>query len=138
MAYDAKDGYVLLFGGTYTGFSFNDTWKFVGGVWTNITTSVHPPGGGQNGQMTYDATDGYVVDFCGSVAWGLPPVNVTWDFVGGVWTNITTTHSPPTRWDAAMTFDPKTGYVLLFGGTTNPPTYNDTWKFVGGVWTYLS
>ena len=42
LTYDTRDGYALLFGGgaSTSGPGFRDTWKFSGGAWTNITSSV--------------------------------------------------------------------------------------------------
>lgn len=45
---------------------------------------------------------------------------------------------PSARWGAAMTYDLKNGYVVLFGGETGTGYLNDTWKFAAGVWTKLS
>lgn len=49
---------------------------------------------------------------------------------------------PPGRGGAGMTYDPETGYVVLFGGimnltTASGTTYNDTWVFQDGNWTPL-
>ena len=49
---------------------------------------------------------------------------------------------PPGRGGAGMTYDPLTGYVVLFGGiknltTASGTTYNDTWIFQNGNWTPL-
>src|SRR5580658_7917305 len=50
MVWDAKDGYVLLFGGCnlYDGYVcdgqyLNDTWEFSSGTWTNLTPAISPP-----------------------------------------------------------------------------------------------
>ena len=43
VSYDAADGYVIFFGGLDATNKFlGDTWKFSGGIWTNITTSSGP------------------------------------------------------------------------------------------------
>ncbi len=46
------------------------------------------------------------------------------------------------RGAAGMTYDPETGYVVLFGGIVNltlaaNTTFNDTWIFQDGTWTPL-
>ncbi|MCI4317681.1 MAG: hypothetical protein L3J96_04015, partial [Thermoplasmata archaeon] len=158
MSYDAADGYIVLFGG-YTNYhatagtsgngsanltgsyTINDTWKFQGGAWTNITSlSPAAPPALFSSSMTYDYTDGYLVLFGGSIFQG-GPVGDTWTFHAGVWTNITTASgpSPPARDFASLSDDPNDGYVVLFGGynysSTSSVIYNDTWTFSAGVWS---
>jgi hypothetical protein len=95
--------------------------------------------------LAYDAADGYVVFFGGRYTSDLPS-NQTWEFVSGRWLNLTPfLHSAPgARWDAMMGYDPKEGYVLLFGGCSSGEisgmcvsTYSDTWDFQAGLWTEL-
>jgi hypothetical protein len=142
MVYDGKDGYLMLFGG-YGGQRgyLNDTWKFSGGTWKRIPTSVAPPAR-SNACMVYDARDGYVVLFGGVTGYGYrgPPMNDTWKYAGGVWTNITPAASPPARYWAGMTYDGADREVVLFGGfngTWFNGALNDTWLFSGGRWALL-
>jgi hypothetical protein len=147
MVWDASDGYLLLFGGYTDGgssgaysYTLNDTWTFLGGVWTNITTS-HAPPPVFVGQMAYDYNDGYVVLFGGNVLFGAP-LQDTWTFHAGAWTDISATAGtpPPPRDFASMVDDPAAGYVLLFGGydISTGTVYNDTWAFSNGTWTQLN
>src|SRR2546426_524288 len=104
MAYDAADGYVILFGGISSSNVFSDTWKFHGGSWTNITPSSSPaldtfP------SMAYDAADGYVILFSGLVVSSSHVVGETWKYLGGSWTNITSSTGPPQRDLASMVYD---------------------------------
>lgn len=135
MAYDSKNGYVVLFGG-YNGSSyFNDTWKFSAGVWSKIPSVLQPPARA-GASMTYDAKNGYVVLFGGVNRTGA--LLDTWKFVGGQWTKLTATTQPAARFLASMTYDANDGYVVLFGGVNKTGSLlADTWKFVGGVWTKL-
>ena len=148
MTYDAADGYVILFGGV-SDFTFSnavqlhDTWKFLAGTWTNITsTSGVPcfqpcPRFGGYFQMAYDAADGYVVMPSGD------SVGSTWVFRAGGWTNInlgcTKTTCPSFRYHYSVTYDAADQSVLLFGGmngsSTPPQPLSDTWEFHAGVWT---
>ena len=150
MAYDAVDGYVILFGGLSQSFPspvfefFHDTWKFQGGVWTNITLTGGPSPRGA-ASMAYDVVDGYVVLFGGfnlAAASGggssLVLLHDTWKFLSGVWTNITATPSPPPRDNGAITYDAADNYVLLFGGVGFGGGLRDTWKFSSGVWTNVT
>ncbi|HEY1197844.1 MAG TPA: kelch repeat-containing protein [Thermoplasmata archaeon] len=138
IAYDAADGYVVLFGGqgsTLSG-ALADTWKFSGGAWTKLNPTTHP-GGVQFGSMTYDAKDGYVVLFGGTNAAGAT-VRTTWEFKAGIWTQLHPAVSPPTRTESAMAFDAKDNYTVLFGGTGASAVLGDTWKFVAGAWTNIT
>ncbi len=99
MVFDARDGYVLLFGGwdATDGAYFNDTWSFLSGVWTPITTVVAPPERADF-SLVFDpnVAANYTVLFGG---WNNTPGAIqvfsdTWTFVGGVWTPVRTTHAP--------------------------------------------
>src|SRR2546428_432668 len=138
MTYAAADGYVVLFGGAIdTSISpglLGDTWKFQGGVWTNITTTLGPSRGAYT-PMVYDASDGYVLLTVGSVSWA---------FKGGLWTNISTNCStggacPSPRYGSSAIYDVADGYVVLFGGVSGVTGFlGDTWIFLGGAWTNIS
>lgn len=160
MTYDARDGYVLLFGGeeaspgsTYlTTTYYRDTWTFLHGVWTNITpatpSATNSPSPRYDASMTYDYQDGYVVLFGGDYERTF--LSDTWMFQDGAWTNITATagSAPSCRFGAGMVDDPADGFVLLFGGDTKQPggcgaatlnlTSNQSWSFVEGRWTFLN
>jgi hypothetical protein len=142
MTFDAQDGYVLLFGGAYPGAypifapqATNETWGFVHGAWTNLTSSVAPPVRYLAG-MTYDAADHEVVLFGGSV-WPNRLLNDTWAYDGGTWTNVTSLSlvTPPATSGEGLAYDSSDGYVLLYGGFSRPYTGNDTWTYLAGNWT---
>jgi Galactose oxidase, central domain len=138
MAYDAKDGYVVLYGGLGSSKVLSDTWKFAGGKWTKLSPTTNP-GARDAASMAYDAKDGYVVLFGGTGASGLEP-SLTWKFVGGQWTSMSTNPAPGGRAYASMDYDAHDGYVLLFGGdnTSTATVLGDTWNFSAGEWTELS
>jgi hypothetical protein len=136
MTYDEADGYVLLFGGITNGspsLTVGDTWKFVHGNWAELHPSVAPPPR-QDGAITYDQADGYVLLFGGTTWNGSAVFNDTWSYVGGSWTRVLTSNSPPGRAYTTMTYDAADGYVLLFGGADTSGFLNDTWAYSGGVW----
>jgi hypothetical protein len=158
MAYDAKDGYVVLFGGiggvASTAPWYNDTWVFNSDNWTELHPRVSPPrtlGAG----MVYDGADGYVVlfggEWLGANGRGSLVNNYTWEFSAGEWTNITSTPSPPQCNRPNMAYDPVDGHVVLFGGwnpnvvtpVNNTTEFiggdlNYTWMFSGGRWTNIT
>ena len=76
----------VLFGGRASLY-FNDTWKWQGGAWAQISTPV-APSAREDAMMAYDPTDGYVLMFGGENQ-ANHLLNDTWTFVGGAWTNIT-------------------------------------------------
>ncbi len=148
MAYDAADGYVLLFGGyMFLGplaqHDFRDSWKFVGGVWTNLSiadTASPPPR--DEAAMAWDAADGYMVLFggFGGNVYPMAMLDDTWSYVGGVWTNHTAgmLTFPQARVETQMAYDAADGYVVLYGGFGVGATLGDTWTYVGGTWTQLT
>jgi hypothetical protein len=141
LAYDAADGYVVLYGGlSPLGLPLNDTWTFAHGAWRNLTASLPsaPPPLGMPA-MTYDAADGYVLLFGGLVANGFPPQYLaeTWAFHNGSWTNLTGTvgAAPGPRYGASLAYDPSDGVSVLYGGCCRSGSYyNDTWTYRGGTW----
>ena len=148
LAYDAADGYLLLFGGVTTdGRVLNDSWQFTPNYgWVPILTPVAPSPRGLL-QMAYDAADQYVVlfgggDALGGGAWAV--LNDTWIFRGGLWSNATAGGTTPIGvLGATLVADPVDGYLVLFGGSSVAPggapgtCYPDasTWTFAAGVWS---
>lgn len=131
MAYDVKGRSVIWYGGNYT-------WKFSRGAWRNITTSgPHPPDLGGS-MMAWDPNAGSLVLFGGAPGlYSYQSLNDTWEFSGGHWTNVTGTVAPSGRELGQMTFDPKLGGLILFGGY-GTTVFKDTWLFSNGTWTNLN
>ena len=138
MTYDSKDGYLVLFGGwAGPGRPLNDTWGFVGGIWSNLTSLAPAPPPGGSAAMTYDHGDGYALLFGGGPS-PSSPVGWTWRFVGGAWKNLTATAGAPpsSRMGASLSWDDQDGYALLFGGrNASGGLLGDTWTFSKGKWT---
>ncbi|HEV2449180.1 MAG TPA: hypothetical protein VGU43_02075, partial [Thermoplasmata archaeon] len=144
-AYDAADGYHVLFGGLNS-LSFalqNETMTDSGGHWSTLALTVHPPSMWVT-TMAYDPQTRSVILFGGN-AQGID-LNETWSFANGSWTNLTPTHSPASRQGVSLVYDPADGYLLMFGGS-NPyvatassyENFNDTWAFRSNKqWSQLS
>ncbi|MCI4337535.1 MAG: PKD domain-containing protein, partial [Thermoplasmata archaeon] len=147
MTYDARDGYVLLFGG-YGCFSpgctggifgqgpLNDTWSFSGGNWSPITTPVAPPTT-ENGGLTYDSTDQEVVLLTECSCSVSSPVTETWTYAAGVWTNVTANQSVQPSFGSggvSIADSPWDKGVILFGGQG----FNSTWLFSNGSWSNIT
>jgi hypothetical protein len=140
LAYDAADGYVLMYGGSNNTLYLSEaTWAYLNGAWVQVGFSGAFPPALTEGGMVYDSADGYVLLFGYNGGDGRME---TWTYVGGNWTNHTGSPRtvPGDRFEVVMVNDPYDGYVLLFGGlntTTGNPT-KDTWSYSGGVWTLLN
>ncbi|MCI4356062.1 MAG: hypothetical protein L3K18_02810, partial [Thermoplasmata archaeon] len=128
MAFDAAEGYLLLFGGSdRTGNPVNETWSFENATWTNRTVGVAPP---EATGMTYDPLLRAVVAYCG----GNIGDNCTWTFQNGSWKNVTPIHSPAAQRYASLSYDPLSQSAILFGGLGSG---NQTWAFNGTAWVRL-
>ena len=136
MAYDAKDGYVVRYGGywphkrTYE----NETWIFRGGNWSEIFPKTPPPAEWL-ASMAYDAKAQCLVLAGGTTKLG--PLNGTWEFSGGNWTPALSAGLPPTSSLTAMTYDSKAGVVVILGIWAGVP-FAGTWIFDNGVWKNIT
>jgi hypothetical protein len=150
MAYDAKDGYVLLFGGEAgpgTSLPFAplaDTWTYLNGTWTNQTPNVtNAPSPRVMASMVWDAADQCDLMFdlmfggwgtSGNITGNL---SQTWSYVGGAWTSYASGSGPQLQ--GALAYDSHDEYALYFGGAYSAGgVSNETWKFHAGVWTNLT
>jgi hypothetical protein len=158
MAYDAQDGYVVLFGGesqspTYR--LYDDTWTFRNGTWTNLSLNASAePGRRGAATLAYDPAIQRLVLFGGGQAndsvlstGRSDPLNDTWTFSAGNWTQEHPSSAPPPRMLMGLAYDVAGGYLLTFGGQARNWTasggltyreYNDTWIYRGGNWTNRS
>jgi hypothetical protein len=109
--------------------------------WVNVTAGIpNGPPPRSNASAIYDPNGSFLLLFGGQI--GPTPLNDTWTFANGVWTQLYTRNSPVARFGAGITYDQVHGYVVLFGGATSPgPTgviqVNVTWDFYGRNWHHL-
>jgi galactose oxidase-like protein len=146
MSNDPSTGAVVLFGGRGTvGGLLNDTWTFLGGTWTNITSRViGAPPARVNASLTFDPSLGSVVLFGGRSPGTL--FSDTWAFNGTAWTYVgaaipSVTNTPPHRYGATLVYSAVLSALVLFGGmgyasSTYAPL-SDTWAFGGSGWQQL-
>ena len=137
--WDSADGYALLFGGCAdTGCSVNrnDTWSYVGGVWTNRTGPVGPPPL-YRATMASDPSDGEVILFGGDVI-GVGDSGATWAYAGGSWHPLLPGSHPTARDGSGMAT--LGGAAVLFGGEgyLASNVFDDTWRFAGGDWSNIT
>lgn len=145
--FDAKDGYLLLFGGinaTYTGVNapvLGDTWRFLHNNWTRLCGSCIPdtstPVARWDASLAYDPLETYCVLFGGVVPSGIGTAdrNDTWSFSGTSWSNRTTSVTPSARQSASFALDNVTKRLVLYGGFNGGA---QSWEFGAGLWTQLS
>jgi hypothetical protein len=128
LAYDGHDRSLLYFGDR--GFPGNETWKYSGGNWTELSLSRAPPAV-MLASLVFDPAVGKLILFGGARSFGPPGAGAswaTWGFENGSWTNLTHGVHPAGRSAAVMVYDGADGYVLLFGGLSNSGArLGDTW-----------
>lgn len=134
----------ILFGGrTASGELRNDTWRFDGSTWTEITAGGTRPPARHRHSMVYQAARDRVLLFGGTTGSGDTPVDPlgdlwSWDPTSG-WVQLTVSGSqPPARHSAPMAYDPSTEEVILFGGYGATGPLNDTWVLThtGSAWQW--
>lgn len=139
LAFDPGSGTLVLFGGENATGVLGDTWVLNGTVWSPVPSPKAPPARAFGG-MASDPSLGGVLLFGGLGGNGLP-LNDTWLFRGGVWSDLSTISvPPPARWGMALAFDPSSGTLLLYGGSSAPPYamgLADAWRFGPTGWTAL-
>ena len=126
MAYDARRGRVVLFGGSRDHVFLSDTWEWDGNAWTLVSSSGPPPGGG--GALAYDRVRKRVVLFGGFSEAGSR--NDTWEWDGTAWSLHTAAGAlPPPRSGATLAWDDRRSVLVLTGGNGDSGVEVDA-----GVW----
>lgn len=153
VAYDSVDNYVVLWGGLTGAGVVNDTWEFnpVTSTWTQLfasgsTNHAAGPKADMDPQMGMDTADGAVIlngGATGTFATGTSEVVIgwkqTWAFVGGAWSNITTsiqhnsalagTQNPLPTYGAGFSMATLFSYILMAGGKSSSGITNATVEF---------
>lgn len=128
MVYDAALGKLLLVGGYNTTLGpLNGTWAFGNGSWSALKATHAPV---RSYAEFVILGNGTPLLFGGSAP-RVGTVNSSFEFFGGAWHQVNVGRAPPPTEIGGMTYDPRTHYVLQFGGiddNTSPWTYlNETW-----------
>jgi hypothetical protein len=139
MSWDTADGYVFMYGGQNNTTDFSDTWSFLHGTWTRVTTSGTVPRGTLGSWVGDDTRDGYLVLFGGIVnhTSNRTDSRTTSKYKAGVWTNLTSglSLSP----EAAIQSGGKMGLSndALFGGlnASNLSDSNQLFFWVSNAWS---
>jgi hypothetical protein len=137
MAFDARRGEVVLFGGRGDGTAdvtpLTDTWVLGGGRWRQTRPRLHPPPMGDV-LMAYDAATQR------SLLVGVPspdsPIAQTWLWDGASWARSSDVPSRPYETLQGIADDPTTGHPLLVTmGTASTQLVLHTWTWDGKAWT---
>ena len=73
---------------------------------------------------------------CGAIAFGSAASLDVPDSAS--WVQLSPASSPPARSYLAMTYDPDSGKIIMFGGFDGTGYLNDTWTFDGVTWTHVT
>jgi hypothetical protein len=144
LTYDASDHYILLFGGSGNGYddTYNDTWTYHAGTWTQLSPTSHPIAPWPDG-LSYDGSD-HVVVYTSAENLSYAGPEQVWTFSAGNWIEWLAGDGndgvyPPERLAEVTGYDWHDGYFVLFGGTRPGwQPLNDLWSFQGGNWTNLT
>jgi hypothetical protein len=138
MAWDQKDGYLLMFGGAYLGPSgnvpYDDTWAWTGREWRQLKPVTSPPGR-TFGAMAFDPDSQRVLLFGGGAPNSDPGRNDTWAWDGSTWMELRPTDIPNGR---TMVYDPDLPGLVLVGEEPRVSTGRlATWTWTGSNWKQL-
>ncbi len=142
MAWDERNGYLLMFGGARFSSSgnipYNDTWIWTGNEWRQLQPTVSPPGR-TFPAMAFDKDSQRVLLFGGGAANSDPSRNDTWAWDGTTWTELHPTTTPPLRAEARMVYDPDLpGIVLVSQASPGDAGYVTTWTWTGSNLSQLN
>jgi hypothetical protein len=137
MAYDARRGEVVLFGGvgapSHADQSqpfFADTWIWNGRAWRKA--AVAGPPGRYAHAMAFDERAGAVLLYSGAAAHKDAPLTDMWQWNGERWTKIDLSGpTPGFRYQPVMVYDRARARTVLYGGIGGP---GDTWEWDGERW----
>jgi PKD repeat protein len=119
MAYDAADGYSVLYGGSAGTTLYGDTWSFTTTAgWTKLGPATAPPSLTEP-TMTYDAGSSKIVMFGGCEGLLYCPESETWTYSGGNWAQFTTGTAPTANLASGMAYDAADSEVVMFGGCSS-------------------
>jgi PKD repeat protein len=141
MVYDPDAGEYVLFGGAANGVASGETWVFVHGEWTDLTSTLaQSPSARWYFTFVWDAADHYALLFGGRDSY--VDFNDTWAFNGTAWSQIITTSSPPPETSGRAAYDVAAGEVWMYGGYSimpgAPSWYNASWTYLAGIWTNIT
>jgi hypothetical protein len=131
MAYDAKRGQVILFGGAAGGPALGNTWSWDGASWCKVATTG--PAARTRHAMAYDAVLERVVLY-GGFSSDAEILDDTWSWDGDEWLPLSPGNDPGPLENHAMAYDAARGHLVLFGGDAGLDPLDATWVFAISNW----
>jgi PKD repeat protein len=132
--FDAGLDAVLLYIPQYTGLvgGTSQSWEYVNLTWTELSSTATPESHYYPAIAATETSRGTLLFGGNDEFYGIP-LNSTWLFLNGNWTNETVSVAsvPSDRSGCSATFDRATDSVLLFGGYSSAQTLDlsDTWLY---------
>ena len=138
-AYDQARNEIVAFGGRFgTGNNdiINNTFVYDGTSWT-LVVPANSPSAREDVFMAYDDTNDEIVLFGGKDSSGDRNDTWVWDGANKNWIEKAPANMPSARRRGAITFNPDSGKVFLYGGRVGNGTLDGTWEWDGANWTDL-
>lgn len=139
MVYDSESDRVILFGGTRTRNSTSrETWAYDYNTDTWTQMKGQGPAKHLGTAMAYDAESDRVILFGGFDFDSYQNFQDTWvyDYNTDTWTQMKPDNSPPGQNAHAMTYDPDSDRIILWGGYTKTPDPSNVVSLDSSVWAY--
>ncbi len=135
MAYDAKNGEYVLFGGQTPTHSSDETWTSDGKTW-KLRTPAHRPATREAAAMAYDPVQTVVVLYGGINLNQGEGVDLgdTWTWDGADWTQVDQGPGAPDIRNGPSMVSTASGVVLFGGHSANVTYYSDLWRWTDKVW----
>jgi PKD repeat protein len=140
MAYDATDGYILLFGGVTPSLADSaQTWELYAGQWWAVSPATSPPARSYSSMVDVPDLPGVLLFGGYSFETGLD-LGDTWLFSGGAWTQLGPAASPPEMSTFAVALDGTGTAPLVIGGANDSYDfdYNATWAYEFVPYTFFT
>ncbi len=130
MAFDTRQGRLVLFGGEDGSSTFSDTWAFDGASWTEIAPEDLPRGR-RDAAMTFDRGVGRAILHGGWSCCRPAYYQDTWEWDGSTWLDVTEEILPGLRESHSLAYDPEAERSVLFGGWKNDADacVSETWLY---------
>jgi hypothetical protein len=136
LVYDTARKTLILYGGRRGSSVFADTWEWNGQSWRQRPSDTGP-GMVEHAAGAFDPRRGRFVVFGGGHRNRETPYRNTWEWNGVTWTQgAPQGQIPEARVGHAMTWSPRHGEVLLYGGFARQP-FRDLWAWSGTLWRRL-
>jgi hypothetical protein len=152
MVFDAKHGYVLMFGGsdwsycTRPGWVIppdgrfavtNETWKWDGTRWTLLHPAKSPSPRSVR-VMAYDPNSQRVILLNGGTTNADPPIHDMWAWDGTTWTELKPAKIPTWCPEPYVTDRDLSVILLIACNPTLQPDFGHVWEWSGSEWTYAT